>query len=134
VALAGFLVANSLHAVSHAIDLDVGGHAGDPYAIGVVSLLVAATLVLRVRQRRSPNPVPDTGGRSRDEQGVAPGPPAISTQGRASATCWSVASRACDAEERQDSGGVAGVAAQRGDAAAAAGAQDPDGAQAGHGT
>jgi hypothetical protein len=54
VALAGFLVANTLHAVSHAIDLDLGGRASDPYAIGVLSLLAAAALVLRVRQRRVP--------------------------------------------------------------------------------
>lgn len=32
----------------------------DPYAIGALSLLVAAALVLRVRQRRSPVPVPDS--------------------------------------------------------------------------
>src|SRR6266487_5814827 len=45
-------------------------------------------------------------------------------------------SRAGDAKQWQDSGGVAGVAAQRlGDVAVAAGAQDADGevAQAGHG-
>jgi hypothetical protein len=57
VALAGFLVANTLHAVSHAIDLELGGRASDPYAIGAVSLLVAAALVLRVRQPRAPTPV-----------------------------------------------------------------------------
>jgi hypothetical protein len=60
VALAGFLVANTLHAVSHAIDRDLGGHPGDPYAIGALSLLVAAALVLRVRQRRTLTPVPDS--------------------------------------------------------------------------
>jgi hypothetical protein len=60
VALTGFLVANTLHTVSHAIDLDLGGHPGDPYAIGAVSLLVAAALVLRVRQRRTLTPVPDS--------------------------------------------------------------------------
>jgi hypothetical protein len=54
VALAGFLVANTLHAVSHAVDRDFGGHASDPYAIGVLSLLAAAALVVRVRQRRAP--------------------------------------------------------------------------------
>jgi hypothetical protein len=53
VALAGFLVANTLHAVSHAVDRDLGGHASDPYAIGVLSLLAAAALVVRVRQRRA---------------------------------------------------------------------------------
>jgi len=59
VALAGFLVANTLHAVSHAMDLDLGGHPGDPYAIGAVSLLAAAALVLRVRQCRTRTSVPD---------------------------------------------------------------------------
>jgi hypothetical protein len=58
VALTGFLVANTLHAVSHAVDLDLGGHASDPYAIGALSLLAAAALVLRVRQPHTP-PVPD---------------------------------------------------------------------------
>ena len=53
-ALAGFLVANTLHALSHAIDLDLGGRASDPYTIGAVSLLAAAALVVRVRQRRTP--------------------------------------------------------------------------------
>jgi hypothetical protein len=59
VALTGFLVANTLHAVSHASDLDLGGRASDPYAIGALSLLAAAALVVRVRQRRTPTPVPE---------------------------------------------------------------------------
>jgi hypothetical protein len=58
VALAGFLVANSLHVVSHAVDQELGGRASDPYAIGAVSLLVAAALVLRLRQRRTSTPGP----------------------------------------------------------------------------
>jgi hypothetical protein len=57
VALAGFLVANTLHAVSHAVDQELGGRASDPYVIGAVSLLVVAALVLRVRQPRAPTPV-----------------------------------------------------------------------------
>jgi hypothetical protein len=57
VALAGFLVANGLHAVSHAVDQELGGRASDPYVIGAVSLLVVAALVLRVRQPRAPTPV-----------------------------------------------------------------------------
>ena len=60
VALAGFLVANTLHAVSHAVDQELGGRTSDPYVIGAVSLLVAAALVLRVRQRRTLTPVPDS--------------------------------------------------------------------------
>jgi hypothetical protein len=58
VALTGFLVANSLHAVSHAVDQELGGRASDPYVIGAVSLLVAAALVLRLRQRRTWTPGP----------------------------------------------------------------------------
>jgi hypothetical protein len=58
VALAGFLVANSLHAVSHAVDQELGGRASDPYVIGAVSLLVVAALVLRLRQRRTWTPGP----------------------------------------------------------------------------
>jgi hypothetical protein len=53
VALAGFLVANTLHAVSHAVDQELGGRASDPYVTGAVSLRVAAALVLRLRQRRT---------------------------------------------------------------------------------
>lgn len=59
VALAGFLVANSLHAVSHAVDQEVGGRASDPWTIGALSLLVAVALVVRVRQGRTLAPVPD---------------------------------------------------------------------------
>jgi hypothetical protein len=59
VALTGFLIANTLHAISHANDQDLGGHASDPYAIGALSLLSAAALVVRVRQRRTPTPVPE---------------------------------------------------------------------------
>jgi PPOX class probable F420-dependent enzyme len=49
-ALTGFLVGNSIHAVNHALDLDLGGHAADPWALGLVSVLVAAALVVRLRE------------------------------------------------------------------------------------
>jgi hypothetical protein len=58
VALTGFLIANTLHAISHANDQDLGGHASDPYAIGALTLLSAAALVVRV-----PAPHPDAGTR-----------------------------------------------------------------------
>ena len=45
-ALAGFLVGNSIHAVNHAVDLDLGGHAADPWGLGLVSVLVAAALLV----------------------------------------------------------------------------------------
>jgi PPOX class probable F420-dependent enzyme len=49
--LAGFLVGNSVHAVNHAADLDLGGHGrGDWISLGVVSVAVAAALVLRLRE------------------------------------------------------------------------------------
>jgi PPOX class probable F420-dependent enzyme len=50
VALAGFLVGNTAHAVNHATDLDLGGHVMDWVLLGVVSVLVAVALGVRVRQ------------------------------------------------------------------------------------
>jgi PPOX class probable F420-dependent enzyme len=49
-ALAGFLVANTTHAINHAIDLDLGGRSGDPWALAALSLLTAAALVARLGQ------------------------------------------------------------------------------------
>jgi hypothetical protein len=49
-ALAGFLVANTTHAVNHAIDLDLGGHGSDPWGLAALSLLTAAALVVRLGQ------------------------------------------------------------------------------------
>jgi hypothetical protein len=49
-ALAGFLVANTTHAINHAVDLDLGGHRGDPWALAALSLLTAVALVLRLGQ------------------------------------------------------------------------------------
>jgi PPOX class probable F420-dependent enzyme len=49
-ALAGFLVANSVHAVNHALDLDLGGRASDPWLLGLASLLIAVALGLRLRE------------------------------------------------------------------------------------
>jgi PPOX class probable F420-dependent enzyme len=49
-ALTGFLVGNSIHAVNHAVDQHLGGHAADPWALGLVSVLVAAALLARLRE------------------------------------------------------------------------------------
>ena len=49
-ALAGFLVANSVHVVNHAVDVDLGGRASDPWLLGVVSVLVLVALALRLRE------------------------------------------------------------------------------------
>ena len=52
VVLVGFLVANTLHAVNHGVDLTLGGHVGDLPALASFSVLAAVTLYLRVRQNR----------------------------------------------------------------------------------
>jgi PPOX class probable F420-dependent enzyme len=49
-ALAGFLVANTTHAVNHAVDLDLGGRSSDPWGLAARSLLTAAALVVRLGQ------------------------------------------------------------------------------------
>jgi PPOX class probable F420-dependent enzyme len=49
-ALAGFLVANTTHAVNHAVDLDLGGRSGDAWGLAALSLLTAAALVVRLGQ------------------------------------------------------------------------------------
>jgi len=49
-ALAGFLVANTTHAIDHAIDLDLGGHSGDGWGLAALSLLTAVALVVRLGQ------------------------------------------------------------------------------------
>src|SRR5919106_6807797 len=49
-ALAGFLVANTTHAVNHTVDLDLGGRSGDPWGLAALSLLAAAALVVRLGQ------------------------------------------------------------------------------------
>jgi PPOX class probable F420-dependent enzyme len=49
-ALAGLLVANTIHAVNHAVDLNLGGRPLDPWGLAALSLLTAAALVVRLRQ------------------------------------------------------------------------------------
>lgn len=53
VVLVGFLVANTLHAVNHGIDLGLGGHVGDLPALASFSVLAAVALTLRVRRLRA---------------------------------------------------------------------------------
>jgi PPOX class probable F420-dependent enzyme len=50
VVLTGFLVGNTIHAVNHAVDLDLGGRDSDPWLLGLASALVAVALVRRLRQ------------------------------------------------------------------------------------
>ncbi len=61
-ALAGFLVGNTVHAVNHVVDLDLGGRGSDPWLLGLVSVLIAAALALRLKEigyvyRRDGTPV-----------------------------------------------------------------------------
>lgn len=53
VVLAGFLFANTFHAINHALDRDLGGNDSDPLALGLVSVLAAAGLLVRLRSLRS---------------------------------------------------------------------------------
>jgi PPOX class probable F420-dependent enzyme len=50
VALAAFLVANTVHMVNHIVDLGVGGQSLDAWGLGLISLLTLAALVVRMRQ------------------------------------------------------------------------------------
>ncbi|MFN3004489.1 hypothetical protein [Mycolicibacterium wolinskyi] len=54
VVLAGFVVANTLHAINHFVDRD-GGNAADWWQLGIFSLLAAAGLAVRMRQLRLKN-------------------------------------------------------------------------------
>jgi PPOX class probable F420-dependent enzyme len=49
-ALAGFLVANTVHAVNHAVDLDLGGRPSDPWLLAALSLVALWALLVRLRQ------------------------------------------------------------------------------------
>lgn len=49
VVLAGFLVANTLHAANHAVDLPLGGHWYDGIGLGLLSVVAAVALILRLR-------------------------------------------------------------------------------------
>jgi PPOX class probable F420-dependent enzyme len=50
VALTGFLVGNTIHAVNHAVDLDLGGRDADPWLLAALSILTLVALVRRLRQ------------------------------------------------------------------------------------
>jgi hypothetical protein len=52
VALAGFLLGNTIHAVNHVIDLDLGGHVRDAVGLAAISLIIGVALILRLRQSR----------------------------------------------------------------------------------
>src|SRR5215510_14721166 len=47
--LAAFLLGNTIHAINHAADTDLGGHTWDSGALGAVSVAVTVGLVMRLR-------------------------------------------------------------------------------------
>jgi PPOX class probable F420-dependent enzyme len=49
-ALAGYIVANTVHAVNHIVDLDLGGSALQAWGLGGASVLLVIAFVLRLRQ------------------------------------------------------------------------------------
>jgi PPOX class probable F420-dependent enzyme len=49
-ALAGFIVANTVHTVNHVVDLDVGGSVAQAWILGAVSVALVLAFVLRLRQ------------------------------------------------------------------------------------
>ena len=50
VALAGFVVGSGLHVVSHIVDQDRGGHPADPWVLGLLCLIGALGLGVRLRR------------------------------------------------------------------------------------
>lgn len=57
VVLAGFVFTNTFHAFNHAVDLDRGGNASDPWLLLALSALAAVGLALRLRAMRRRRPV-----------------------------------------------------------------------------
>ena len=49
-ALAGYIVANTVHTVNHIVDLDLGGSAFQAWALGAASVALVIAFVLRLRQ------------------------------------------------------------------------------------
>ncbi|NUT92099.1 MAG: hypothetical protein HOY78_08705 [Saccharothrix sp.] len=52
VVLAGFVVTTALHAVNHAVDLDLGGKDSDPWLLAVLAAVGLVGWVARVRHLR----------------------------------------------------------------------------------
>jgi hypothetical protein len=51
-ALTGVGLGSALHAVSHGMDRNLGGRASDPYALGLLAVVILAGAVLRARELR----------------------------------------------------------------------------------
>lgn len=54
VTLLGFLVAGTIHAVNHGVDLHLGGHPSDQWLLGALDLLALVALGVHLRHRRLP--------------------------------------------------------------------------------
>ncbi len=52
VALAGATVGAVVHDVAHFMDRDLGGRSSDPWALGLLAVLLLVALALRIRTRR----------------------------------------------------------------------------------
>jgi hypothetical protein len=52
VALAGAAVGAVVHDISHVMDRDLGGRSSDPWALGLLAVLLLVALTLRIRLRR----------------------------------------------------------------------------------
>jgi hypothetical protein len=52
VALAGATVGAVVHDISHVMDRDLGGRSSDPWALGLLAVLLIIALALRIRARR----------------------------------------------------------------------------------
>jgi hypothetical protein len=52
VALAGAAVGAVVHDISHFMDRDLGGRSSDPWALGLLAVLLLVALALRIRARR----------------------------------------------------------------------------------
>jgi MYXO-CTERM domain-containing protein len=60
VTLAGFAVAGAVHTANHTLDHHLGGHPGDPWGLGALTLLALLGLVGHQRRSRTPR-APDQG-------------------------------------------------------------------------
>lgn len=69
VVLAAFVVSNTIHAINHVTDLDIGGRDSDPWLLALLSVLTGLALIRRLRQlgepgrATSPTPKPVVGRR-----------------------------------------------------------------------
>jgi hypothetical protein len=63
VVLVGAVFANGMHALNHAMDLDLGGRASDPWLLAGIAVVCLAGLVVRVRSLRGRAALADAGSR-----------------------------------------------------------------------